>query len=169
MASIVDLSVEDSGIATIWMRDEAGRNVFSDALIEGVVAALDRLEDEIKPHVAILRGLPDVFSGGAEKKALMDLSDGKVVVKDLILSENLIGTTFPVIAATEGHVNGTAALGRVPDFGLQVLKGGQRTHQQSRPPSAAQNEHPHQYQQAQEQQKNCHNDPTTPLLAPLSL
>ena len=106
MSDIVDLTVEENGIATITMKDEKNRNVFSDALIQGVVSAVDTLENEVKPHVAILRGLPDVFSGGAEKEALMELAAGKVVVKDLIISEKLLATSFPVVAAVEGHAMG---------------------------------------------------------------
>jgi polyketide biosynthesis enoyl-CoA hydratase PksI len=54
----------------------------------------------------VLSGLPDVFSGGAEKQTLLDLADGKLRVRDLLVSERLVGTPFPVIAAMEGHAIG---------------------------------------------------------------
>jgi polyketide biosynthesis enoyl-CoA hydratase PksI len=60
----------------------------------------------MKPKVLILQGLPDVFSGGAEKENLMGLCKGRIHVKDLLISEKLINTPFPVIAAMEGHAMG---------------------------------------------------------------
>ena len=106
MSALVDLRVEDNGIATLKMQDVDGRNLFSDRLVEEVISALDELEERVKPSVVVLCGLQEVFSGGAEKKALMDLAEGKLVVKDLLISEKLINTTFPVIAAIEGHAMG---------------------------------------------------------------
>jgi polyketide biosynthesis enoyl-CoA hydratase PksI len=102
----VKLEMHDDGIAYVSMEDTDGRNVFSDRLINGIVDALDRLEADHHPLAMILTGLPDVFSGGAEKQTLLDLADGKIRVKDLLVSERLVGAPFPVIAAMEGHAVG---------------------------------------------------------------
>lgn len=88
------------------MQDEEGRNIFSDSLIHGLIDTFDELEKKHKPAVTILKGLPDVFSGGAEKETLIGLSEGKIHVKDLLISERLVNTSFPVIAAAEGHAVG---------------------------------------------------------------
>lgn len=98
--------MRDDGIAHVFMEDTEGRNVFSDRLINGIVDALDKLEADYHPTVMILTGLPDVFSGGAEKQTLLDLADGKLRVKDLLVSERLVAAPFPVIAAMEGHAVG---------------------------------------------------------------
>lgn len=102
----VTVEMKNDGIALIKMEDEENKNIFSDTFIHDFIAAIDLCENEYKPKVAVLTGLPDVFSGGAEKQTLMDLCDGKVLVKDLLISEKLVGTTFPVIAAVEGHAVG---------------------------------------------------------------
>lgn len=104
MAERVTLSVDD-GIAHLAMRDEANKNLFSDDFIHELVAAIEQAE-ALRPKVMLLSGLPEVFAAGAEKKNLMDLCDGKVHVKDLVISERLVHASFPVIAAMEGHALG---------------------------------------------------------------
>lgn len=106
MNNPVSLEYNDSGVAVITMQDTDGKNVFSDSLIHGLIEVLDELENSSRPPVAILRGLPDVFSGGAEKETLIGLSEGKIHVKDLLISERLIQAPFPIIAAMEGHAIG---------------------------------------------------------------
>jgi polyketide biosynthesis enoyl-CoA hydratase PksI len=97
---------DERGIATISMEDVEGHNIFSDSLITGLIGAIDSLESDKQTKVAILKGLPDVFSGGAEKETLIALSEGKLLVKDLLISERLVATEFPVVAAMEGHAIG---------------------------------------------------------------
>jgi polyketide biosynthesis enoyl-CoA hydratase PksI len=97
---------DNDGIATIEMHDVERKNVFSDALISGLVDAFDALSSDNKTKVAILTGLPEVFSGGGEKETLIALADGEILVKDLIISERLVATDFPIIAAMEGHAVG---------------------------------------------------------------
>ena len=106
MSNIVSLNVRSDGIAEVTMHDVARKNIFSEELIDGIIGAIDELEEKHKPPVMILKGLSDVFSGGGEKQTLLDLADGKVAVKDLLVSEKLINTSFPVIAAMEGHAVG---------------------------------------------------------------
>ena len=123
MGKIVDLSLSEDGIAVVRMNDEERNNIFSDELIEGLVEVLDELEGNSKPSVMILQGLPDVFSGGAEKQTLMGLAEGKISVKDLLISERLIGTPFPVIAAMEGHaVGGGLIMGVCCDIVIAALE-----------------------------------------------
>jgi len=98
-------NISEDGIATLKMNDTEKRNIFSDEFIADLVIAFDQVTEK-EPKVMILQGLPDVFSGGADKKNLMDLCDGKVHVKDLVISEKLVHAPFPVIAAMEGHAVG---------------------------------------------------------------
>ncbi len=110
MKKTVDLVLREENIAVVTMQDTDTRNIFSDALIHGLIEAVDELENKHKPSVMILRGLPDVFSGGAEKETLIALSEGRIHVKDLLISERLVNTPFPVIAAAEGHAVGGGLL-----------------------------------------------------------
>lgn len=105
MASTMDIRVE-KGIAVLTMNDTEEKNIFSERFIEDFLAAFDRLETEIRPKVLILAGLSDVFSGGADKETLVNLCEGRILVKDLVLSERLVEAEFPIIAAMEGHAMG---------------------------------------------------------------
>ena len=105
MAERMKLEIDAEGIAHLRMQDVEKKNIFSDDFIHDLVTAVERAE-EARPKVLILSGLPDVFAAGAEKKNLMDLCDGTVHVKDLVISEKLVHASFPVIAAMEGHAMG---------------------------------------------------------------
>ncbi|HUX14251.1 MAG TPA: polyketide synthase [Spirochaetia bacterium] len=103
---LVGWSIDEKGIARILMRDEAGRNTFSGDFVDEFVEALSEIERAGNVRVCIVEGLPDVFCGGADKQSLLDLCDGKSVVKDLVISERLLNVPFPMIAAMEGHAVG---------------------------------------------------------------
>ncbi|MGO9308125.1 MAG: polyketide synthase [Spirochaetia bacterium] len=106
------LSSESTGISCVKMDDGEGRNVFSAPFIGELLDALEALEREHQTKVLILSGLPDVFCGGAEKQALLDLCDGRTAVRDFVICERLLDLPFPVIAAMEGHaIGGGLAVG----------------------------------------------------------
>jgi len=100
------VSCDADGIGWLKMDDRKGRTVFSHGFIADFLQALDELEQTLKPKVLVLHGLEDVFCGGADKQALLDLCDGKTAVVDLVLCERLLEAPFPVIAAMEGHAIG---------------------------------------------------------------
>lgn len=106
MSSLMQIASEQSGISVLRMNDTQGRNVFSHRFIHELLQAMDDMEKETPPRALILCGLPDVFCGGAEKKALLDLCDGKAAVIDLVICERLLEAPYPVIAAMEGHAIG---------------------------------------------------------------
>jgi polyketide biosynthesis enoyl-CoA hydratase PksI len=102
---IIAWSMDHNKIATLTMQDTARKNVFSHEFVHEFLRCLDEVE-AAEPHVMVIKGLDDVFSGGADKESLMELAEGKIVVRDLVISERLINTTFPVISAMEGHAMG---------------------------------------------------------------
>jgi polyketide biosynthesis enoyl-CoA hydratase PksI len=113
------LTTEPSGVSQLQMNDAKARNVFSTEFITEFLQALDELEKERRTKALVLRGLPDVFCGGAEKQALLDLCEGKAAVRDLVICERLLDVSFPVIAAMEGHaIGGGLAVGFCCDIVL---------------------------------------------------
>lgn len=112
MSNRMKLTSEPSGISCLKMDDAKARNVFSAQFITEFLHALDELERERRTKVLILCGLQDVFCGGAEKQALLDLCEGKAAVRDLVICERLLELPFPIIAAMEGHaIGGGLAVG----------------------------------------------------------
>ena len=106
MSGRMVLTSEPSGVCVLKMNDRSGRNIFSAEFISEFLDALEEMQRASRPKVLILCGLQDVFCGGAEKKALLDLCDGKAAVRDLVICERLLEAPFPVIAAMEGHAVG---------------------------------------------------------------
>jgi len=101
----VSLTIDD-GVAELWMRDVAGNNCFSRAMVDALLAQLDALSREPSAKVCVVRGLPEVFSGGGDRGVLLDLAEGRIAPYDLELTRNLIELPIPTIAAMEGHAVG---------------------------------------------------------------
>lgn len=97
---------ENKSIAIFHMHDHKENNSFHDEFVEEIILKLDSLQDNDNYKVVILKGLPDIFSSGASKGALMKLFGGNLSVKDLVLSELLLQIPVPVIAAMEGGAVG---------------------------------------------------------------
>lgn len=106
MADNMQLHVDENNIAYLKMNDVENKNIFSNSFIKGFLETMDFLEANYKPHCLVLSGMESVFCAGAEKDTLIDLSNGKIDVKDLLMSERLVNTDYPVIAAMEGHAMG---------------------------------------------------------------
>jgi len=106
MGKVVDINVEASGIGYLKMNDVEGKNIFSERFVEDFLWALEKLENELKPRAVILHGFETIFCGGGEKQTLLDLTEGKIEMRDLVLSERVVNAPYPLIAAMEGHAMG---------------------------------------------------------------
>ncbi len=107
--------LDDNGVAELMMCDREHNNLFTDSFIDAFLGALSEIEKE-RPICLLISGLPDVFSGGADKETLLDLCDGKIVVKDLEISERLVAAPFPIVSAMQGHaVGGGLVIGLCSD------------------------------------------------------
>lgn len=103
--SDIDLSVDESGIAVLHMRDETGKNAFSRTFVEQLLEKLAALSDE-KVKVCIIRGLDEVFCAGGDREVLLDLAEGRVAPYDLLLTRSLLEVPVPTIGAMAGHAVG---------------------------------------------------------------
>ncbi len=107
MSGVIDLKVDSDGIAWVKMNDKKSKNIFSEQFVNDFLNTMNDLENLSEvPKVMVLHGLHDVFSAGADKDTLIALTEGRIVVKDLVLSERLVNLGFPIIAAVEGHAMG---------------------------------------------------------------
>ena len=107
MSGVIDLTIDRNGVAWFKMNDDQRKNIFSETFIADFLRTMDEISRlREPPRAMILHGLHDVFCAGADKETLMALTEGKLLVKDLVLSERLLDADFPIIAAMEGHAMG---------------------------------------------------------------
>jgi polyketide biosynthesis enoyl-CoA hydratase PksI len=119
MTEPVRLDVDDRGVATITMADAPGRNAMSEPFVRALSETLASLAACAEARVAVLLGLPDVFSSGASREMLEAILDGKLAPSDILLPRAVLDVPVPVIAAMEGHaVGGGLALGLCADIVL---------------------------------------------------
>lgn len=100
-AELVRLRKED-GNSLDAMLDGPGRNGFSPRLSR-VLAVLDEVEASTDVVVAILAGLPEIFSSGATREVLEAIREGQLLPTELVLGRRLMGLRVPVIAARPRH------------------------------------------------------------------
>ena len=85
MSGVIDLKVDGDGIAWVKMNDKKNKNIFSEQFIEDFLKTMNDLDNLSEtPKVMVLQGLHDVFCAGADKDTLIALTEGRVVVKDLV-------------------------------------------------------------------------------------
>jgi polyketide biosynthesis enoyl-CoA hydratase PksI len=101
----VSLSIE-AGVAELWMHDEPGNNAFSSEFVEQLLARMAELSRAREAKVCVLRGLPEVFCAGGDRRVLLDLAEGNLAPYDLELTRTLLELPVPTIAAMEGHAVG---------------------------------------------------------------
>ena len=110
----VGLTLLDGGIAVVEMRDEANRNMFTDALVGGLAARFAQLAQRSDVKSIIVTGRGPVFSMGASQEGLLSIAGKKNRFTDLpFLYRGLLDAEVPVIAAIQGHASGGGLL-----FGL---------------------------------------------------
>lgn len=112
-ADIIDVQVDAEGLALLRMRDEAGKNAFSQTFVAALVAALTALGRRADVKVVVLCGLPAVFSAGGDREVLLGLAEGRIAPYDLLLTRTLLELPQPSVAAIAG-----AAVGGGLVFGL---------------------------------------------------
>ncbi|MCA9697442.1 MAG: enoyl-CoA hydratase/isomerase family protein [Myxococcales bacterium] len=102
----VRLHVDEDGLAELWMCDREGNNAFSSDFVGELLQRLAELSRDERAKVCVLRGLPDVFCAGGDRRVLLDLAEGNLAPYDLELTRNLLELPIPTIAAMEGHAVG---------------------------------------------------------------
>jgi polyketide biosynthesis enoyl-CoA hydratase PksI len=116
---LIGLEVDSAGIATVSLDDIAGQNAMSEAFVTQLLERLSEIAVAPQIKVVVLKGLPEVFSGGASLELLEDLVRGRVAPSDILLPRAILDLPVPAIAAMEGHaIGGGFALGLCADLVL---------------------------------------------------
>lgn len=102
----VTVTRPEDGIALVRMDDPEQRNLLSEPLLDGLIAALRELSVDTTVKAAILCGRRDVFCGGGSLELLRSVVAGATLAKDVLLPTMLVEFPVPIIAALEGHAVG---------------------------------------------------------------
>lgn len=99
----VTLQEYANGVAVVTMRDRHGKNTFTDALMQGVIAAFGAIATRPACKVVVLTGYDNYFSCGGTKDSLVAIQAGKVKFTDVPIYSLPMEASVPVIAAMQGH------------------------------------------------------------------
>uniref|UniRef100_UPI003BEF0529 SDR family NAD(P)-dependent oxidoreductase n=1 Tax=Burkholderia arboris TaxID=488730 RepID=UPI003BEF0529 len=103
----VTLKVLANGVALVRMQEVAHNNMFTQALLDGLVAAFGAIEADPAVRAVVLTGTDKVFSMGGTPSALERLARKEGSFTDVpFLYEGLARCRVPVIAALRGHAAG---------------------------------------------------------------
>ena len=102
---MIDFNVDEDGLAVLHMRDEEGKNAFSEAFVAQLTGALRRAHGEDVKAV-VIRGMEEVFCAGGDQSVLMRLAEGTLAPYDLDLTRALLEVPVPTVAAMAGHAVG---------------------------------------------------------------
>lgn len=99
----------EGSIATVCM-DDGKANALSEAMIDGLLGALDRAEKEAS--AIVLTGRPDRFCAGFDLRVMMSSPEAAVALlrrgADLLM--RLYGSPVPLVVACTGHAKAGGAL-----------------------------------------------------------
>ncbi len=106
MAEIMEWVEKDEAYGILRMDSPEGPNIFTETFVRQFIDKWQYLCKERRPKVLILQGRSDVFCAGGAKETLIGLTEGRVTVDDLIITDLMVAAPFPVIAVMEGHAMG---------------------------------------------------------------
>ncbi|HEY3366496.1 MAG TPA: SDR family NAD(P)-dependent oxidoreductase [Symbiobacteriaceae bacterium] len=110
----VTLEIIDGSIALVTMRDAKNRNMFSDAMIAGLMSRFATMKQNENIKAIIVTGYDNVFCMGGTQAQLLGIADNRNQFTDIpFLYQGLLEAGVPVIAAIQGHASGGGLL-----FGL---------------------------------------------------
>ncbi|MBV9490040.1 MAG: LLM class flavin-dependent oxidoreductase [Verrucomicrobia bacterium] len=103
----VGLDLVDGNIAVVRMQDREHRNMFTSALVGGLMARFAEIERSETIKAVIVTGYDNVFSMGGTRDELLTLADQEITFADLeFIFKGLLQCRVPVIAAIQGHASG---------------------------------------------------------------
>ena len=116
---VVTATAHPEGIVVVKMEDRKAKNMFSDALLEGVREVCTHIEQTPRYKVVILTGYDSYFSCGGTKESLLAIQAGKAKFTDYKIFQVPPDCKLPVIAAMQGHGIGAGwSLGMFADVVL---------------------------------------------------
>jgi enoyl-CoA hydratase/carnithine racemase len=102
-SKVVTATAHPEGIVVVKMEDREAKNMFSEALLEGMREAFIHVEQTPGYKVVILTGYDSYFSCGGTKESLLAIQAGQTKFTDHKIFQLPLDCKLPVIAAMQGH------------------------------------------------------------------
>ncbi|MRN51863.1 SDR family NAD(P)-dependent oxidoreductase [Paenibacillus monticola] len=110
----VTLEVVEGNIALVTMRDKPNKNMFSNNIMQGLMAKFHEIKGNPNLKAVVLTGYDHVFCMGGTREQLLDISEKRSQFTDNpFMFRGLLEAEIPVISAMQGHASGGGML-----FGL---------------------------------------------------
>jgi acyl transferase domain-containing protein/enoyl-CoA hydratase/carnithine racemase/acyl carrier protein/SAM-dependent methyltransferase len=118
-SKVVRVRVHGEGIVEVKLEDREAKNMFSEALVEGVKEAFGHIEQTAGYKVVVLSGYDSYFASGGTKESLLAIQAGQMKFTDSRIYEVGVECKLPVIAAMQGHGIGAGwTLGMMADVAM---------------------------------------------------
>lgn len=119
MSNPVEFREVEPGIVQLTMQDRVNKNTFSPALIQGLTAAFQAVDEHTGYKAVIVTGYDTYFSCGGTQSGLMALQEGRAKFTDVTHYNLPLFCRIPVIAAMQGHaIGGGLVFGLFCDMAL---------------------------------------------------
>jgi polyketide biosynthesis enoyl-CoA hydratase PksI len=106
MESVVGLSYLSPEIAVVELADRAQSNLFSEALIRGLLRSFEVVRANQEVRVVVVHGYDSIFCAGGTREQLLRLHEGQVSFDAEPIYRLFLDCEVPVIAAMQGHALG---------------------------------------------------------------
>ncbi len=118
-SEVIDLALHDDGVMEIRMNERAGRNMFTDAFMDGLEAAFEKIAGMEEAKVVVLTGHDTYFSCGGTRDGLAGIQSGAGKFTERRIYAVPLDCPLPVIAAMQGHgIGGGWSLGMYCDHAI---------------------------------------------------
>ncbi|WP_455884055.1 polyketide synthase [Serratia proteamaculans] len=116
-SQVIEATVYPTGVLVVKMVDREARNLFSEAIAEGLAEVFQHIEQTPDYKVIVLTGYDSYFASGGTKEGLLAIQNGVLKYSDAPVYEFPIHCKIPVISAMQGHGIGAGwTLGMFSDF-----------------------------------------------------
>jgi polyketide biosynthesis enoyl-CoA hydratase PksI len=114
---VVHLARAAEGVAVVELADRAHSNLFSPALVRGLVETFAAIAQDESLRAVVVHGYGSVFCPGGTRDELLGIFEGRIKFDDLPLYRLFLDCPVPVIAAMQGHaLGGGLAMGLFADI-----------------------------------------------------
>ncbi|HKP94388.1 MAG TPA: polyketide synthase, partial [Fibrobacteria bacterium] len=118
---VVSAMLHPKGIVLVRMEDRQAKNMFSEALMDGLQEVFARVGALPACKAVILTGYDRYFASGGTKETLLAIQEGRARFTDNKTFQIAMDCPVPVVAALQGHGIGAGwGLGMFADFALHA-------------------------------------------------